>query len=381
MDPLTHVLLGATTAQLGFRQRLGAGATWAAVAAAVAPDLDTLAAPLLAAIAAPAGGNHLAVHRGLTHSLLVVPLIAAPIAAPWWGLSRWRLRRKPLDAGAADGAAGGPAAAGSPGCTTQSQDRPRFAVMGACVLAAGLTHPLVDWCTSYGTELLAPLTDARFALDVLPIIDIIYMPILALTLVGCFLARRMWPGQARRATLAIGWTGFLLSVGYVAAGGIMHAGAIAAARPLAGAARVVRADAYPALGTILLWRTVLETERAWIVARVRPISTGPRPRSETAPRQASPWIDRARLMPRVKSYEWFAMGRVRAAYCRQDGLHVVEFHDMRYGAGTDSVDSLWPLRVTFDDAGNLRSIQSMSYRPRGGWGELLRSALRSLWEP
>ena len=37
---------------------------------------------------------------------------------------------------------------------------------------------------------------------------------------------------------------------------------------------LAQADAYPALGSILLWRAVVRTEEGWLVARVRPLGAG-----------------------------------------------------------------------------------------------------------
>ena len=42
MDTITQGLLGAVTAQLGFRQRIGRETTWVAAAAGIMPDLDIL---------------------------------------------------------------------------------------------------------------------------------------------------------------------------------------------------------------------------------------------------------------------------------------------------------------------------------------------------
>ena len=367
MDTVTHILVGAATAQLGFRRRLGRGATWAAAAAALVPDLDMLAGRVMSDAAAhvPAAQNMM-IHRGLTHSLLMVPVFALPIAAAWWGLRRLVNRDAPAPA------TGRPRAAPAV----------PFGLLLLCVLAAGLTHPLLDWCTSYGTELFAPLTDARFALDVLPIIDLLFTSIVAATLLACFIARKVRRGEAGKATLLIGWAGVLLAAGYVVAGGVVRCEAIADARPLADGARIVRADAYPALGTILVWRTVLETDKEWIVARIRPLSRAAvRPRMETAPREAGPWIDRARELPRVRGFQWFAMGRVRATYLGRDGKHIVEFHDMRYGAATESVESLWSVIVTFDDAGRVLSIASRSPAARRDAWRILRETWQNIWEP
>ena len=37
-----------------------------------------------------------------------------------------------------------------------------------------ITHPLLDWQTAYGTQLLYPFSSHRFALDAVGIIDLFY---------------------------------------------------------------------------------------------------------------------------------------------------------------------------------------------------------------
>ena len=57
------------------------------------------------------------------------------------------------------------------------------------------THPIIDVFTSYGTQLLAPFSRHRFAIDALPIIDPVYsLALIAALVVGTF-ARRS-PGIA-----------------------------------------------------------------------------------------------------------------------------------------------------------------------------------------
>lgn len=365
MDPLTHILMGATTAQLGFRQRLGRGATWAAIVATVVPDLDILAGPVLRAVGADLdGGNPWAIHRGLSHSLLVAPILALPIAAAWWKMQRRRLQNEPPDAG---GAREGPPPA-------------PFGLLYACVLVAGLTHPLLDWSTAYGTQILAPITATRYAASCLPIIDIFFTPMLALTLLACWLARKGSLGRARRATLVIGWAGFLLSIGYLVAGAVLHDRAANLARALAGGTRIVRAEAYPALGSIFVWRAVIETDKQWIAARIRPLASAA-PRHESAPKQGSAWIERARELPEVRSYLSFATGLVRAAESERDGLHVVELHDMRYGLRPESIESLWPLQVTFDKQGRPLSAETHPPPAASNRWRLLKETWSDLWEP
>ena len=358
MDPITHMLAGAAVAQLGFRQRIGRQATWAAVAATVTLDFDVFLGPLATRFAA-AGNNHFTEHRGLSHSLLAVPVLAAVIGGAWWLIRRRVLRR---------GGADGPPSAPAP-----------FWLLYACLFLTLLTHPLIDGCTSYGTQLLAPLTDTRYAFDLVPILDLFFTGILAVTLVACLAVRRLAPALEPHGSLMLGRAGFILAAAYVLAGHILHNEAVAEGRARAAESPIVRADGYPALGSILAWRIVIETDGAWTALRIRPLDEahGPPPQ-EAARRQSSPWIDRARTLPQVREYEWFAMGRVRAAYRQEGGVHVVEFNDMRYGASLESIDSLWPLRVTFNEAGEVLRVERLSaFRGRPAW-ELLRDAWDNL---
>jgi len=362
MDPLTQGLLGGVTGQLGFRQRIGRDATWMAAGAAMAPDLDIFIPRLLRLAGAPIDDMTLHhVHRGVTHSLLMVPVLAGAATVLWWLLRRRWHRRHP------------------------DARRPSPWLLYACCFAAVLTHPLLDWCTSYGTQLLAPLTNRRFAADCVPIVDIFYTPILILTLLACLLVRKLGrrrEARSRRATLVVGWVGFLLSVGYLATGRIMHDRAVDLARGITPRkARIVRADAYPVLGTAFLWRAVVETDRAWLVARVRPLGRNANLRRTWTPKQSDEWIDKALALPRARDFAWFAMGRIRADHETVDGRHVVHLHDMRYGLRTEAAKSLWSLRVEFDAAGNVVDVhRTRRHRPRD-FGKLAGRLWRDIWTP
>jgi inner membrane protein len=366
MDSITQGLLGAVTAQLGFRQRIGRDATWVAAAAAVVPDLDMFLGPVLSLFGVDRGrtvGHTL--HRGYTHALPVAPILSLLIAVLWW----WIRRRH---AKTSDGAVGG--------------RPPSFGLLYACVFAAVVTHSLLDWCTSWGTQLLLPFTNTRYALDVIGIVDIIYTPILILTLIGCAIAARHSRRHAMRSMLLAGWAGFLLATGYLFAGWVLHNGAVGKARQqLAGEpiTRITRIKAYPMVGTIFLWRVVAETPDRWVAMRVHYFAPPGRPyRTEEAPKQHNQWIDRAREVPEVKGFDWFDMGMTRASYERRgDGLHVVAFHDMRYGTGTESTESGRTLRVTFDGAGRLLGLSSAHHHAGGRRGSFARRAWSDIWNP
>jgi len=368
MDSITQGLLGATTAQLGFRQRIGRDATWVSAGAAIVPDLDIFVMPFLALTGSEIDGlTPMAIHRGLSHSLLVAPLLSLPIAAAWWWLRRkaQRTRRFP------DG---------------RAERSPPFALLYACVLVAVATHSLLDWCTSYGTQLLAPLTRTRYAIDAVPIVDILYTPLLILTLATCYIVRKLQRDhRARRVTMVIGWAGFLASVGYLAGGRAMHNWAVRKAATCAQhqGARVVQVDAYPALGTIFLWRTVVETDREWIVTRIHHFSREPAStwRTSSIARDDGPWVAKAMQLGQVETFDWFAGGRLRAENSATDGNHIVTFHDMRYGWPVESVESMWPLTVMFDCDGRVAYIGRRNHRPRGNFSSLVRSVWADIWNP
>ena len=386
MDTPTHILLGAVTAQLGFRQRIGPEATWVAAGAAILPDLDILVVPFLSLTGAELDElASLAIHRGLSHSLLASVILSLPVALIWWWFRR-RNRRHALAAPSAPN----PASRDRKGADDLSDPkrarrRPPFWLLYACVLVALLAAPLLDWCTSYGTQLLAPLTNKRYAIDVVPIVDIIYTPLLILTLLACHLVRRISRGQAVRATLIIGWVGFLLSVAYLASGRVMHNWAARQARHAAGVAqeKIIAVDAYPAIGTIFLWRTVVETDDEWIAMRAHRFSRQP-PEAwarQTVAKADNRWVRRARQLPEGRTYDWFTGHRTRASYSLEGGQHVVELHDMRYCWPLEGVESFWPLTVIFSSDGELLRVGRERRYRRGPFSSWVARAWADIWNP
>lgn len=372
MDSLTQGLLGAATAQLGFRQRIGRDATWMAFGAGAAADLDVFFGPLISLTGAEVDEfTIMQIHRGPTHSLLLAPLLALPIAFAWW-----YFRRKILGGSGAD--------------TSQSSERddaprrPGFLLLYACILVAFLSHAPLDYLTAYGTQIFSPMTNARYALNTIGIIDIIFTPLLILTLLVCYVVRKLRGGSAPRATLIIGWVGFALAMGYLGTGRLMHGRAIEIAKGAVNSEKVVHAEAYPQIGTIFLWRAVLETPDEWIAVRVHHFSQDPPAGDEirrAAKQPFNEWIYKARRLREYEVYEWFAMGRLRPEYHRIDGIHVVVFHDMRYSRDSAGVDSMWPLRVEFDSEGNLLMAGRLPPDRGNGRGMTIGRIWADIWNP
>jgi inner membrane protein len=103
---------------------------WTCIAAAEFPDIDI-------GMAFFGGDTYLRWHRSFTHSAVLLPLWAALVAWVFWGLS----------------------------------GRKNFRLLWWASVAGFASHLFLDWITNYGTELLWPLSDARFALSWVFIVD------------------------------------------------------------------------------------------------------------------------------------------------------------------------------------------------------------------
>jgi inner membrane protein len=203
MDTLTHALSGALVARLivargpvplaatpGLAVAGRVTAAWdgapaapqawqAVVVGAVAgafPDIDVIARSF-------GDVAYLLHHRGVTHSLLLLPLWA-------WGLS-WLLAQ---------------AFAVTRGQRGGWKSLYPIACAGIAIHIAG------DWITQFGTMLLAPLSNQRFGLGSMFIIDLAFTgTLLAGLALAAVFPRRRWPAGLGLAAAA-GWVG-LATVG------------------------------------------------------------------------------------------------------------------------------------------------------------------------
>jgi len=176
MDSITQAVLGAAIAEAGFRKKLGRRALFFGAACGTFPDLDIVSAtidPWLDLVA----------HRGPTHSLLVLPVIALGA-----GLIGARIGRK-----------------GS------------WKTWAHCAFWALITHPLLDVFTSYGTQLLSPLSFRRFAFDAISIVDPVYtFPLIGALLLAFRAGTVQWRIRTQRlAALALGWGCCWIGVGLI----------------------------------------------------------------------------------------------------------------------------------------------------------------------
>ena len=153
MDPVTHFLTGACLGRSGFNRKT-ALATVTMTLAAEAADIDVLWG-LKGSIA---GLQH---HRGITHSFVGVPFMAAAVLGLVYLLHRYRSRKRPASAG-------------------QSSPPVRWGFLYFCALLAALSHLLLDYSTAYGIRLFEPFNYRWYSWDIVFIVE----PLMLLALIA-----------------------------------------------------------------------------------------------------------------------------------------------------------------------------------------------------
>lgn len=299
MDPLSHVLLGAASAQSIARgsRRLAA---LAGALGALLPDADVFIGsdtdPLLT----------LEYHRQFTHSFAFAPAGAFIVAAVMWFAMR---RRIP------------------------------FGTFYLPALAGYVSALLLDACTSYGTQLLWPFTDARFAASIVAVID----PVVTLVLlIGVGLGLRRPDGKA--APVAIGTV-----LAYLAFGWVQHERAESLIeRTAAARGHTIKAhEVKPTLGNLFLWRSVYLAGDEFVVDAVRAsVASAPFIYPGGAARRIQP-ID---LVPplsmnSVQARDLVRFARVSEGFLARHPERRNVIGDIRYSMLPDSTEPLWGIAV------------------------------------
>lgn len=149
MEPVTHILFGATLGRVGLNRKTGL-ATLTLALAAEAPDIDMLLWPI-----GPV--TNFAHHRGATHTFLGAPFVAAGTLAlvygiyQLWFVRRGRITRVPVD----------------------------WKLLYGYALFGCLTHILLDFTNNYGVHPFAPFNPKWYSWDIVYIVE----PVILLTLI------------------------------------------------------------------------------------------------------------------------------------------------------------------------------------------------------
>ncbi len=210
MDSVTHIFLGGAIAQCAGGKKIGYGRAFLLGAlAGNMPDLDVFFHT------GEAMRDH-ALHRHFMHSLIIVPLLASLATLPFIAKKSARSLFKPMF----------------------------FAALLAC-----LSHGLLDSLTSYGTMLLWPFSERRYAFDIVAVVDFLYT--IPLIVGVAWSLKRKSP---RPAAITLGF-----SVLYLLFAFSQHARAVSAQEQLLAARHVTDAinpRVLPQVGGILCYRSI-----------------------------------------------------------------------------------------------------------------------------
>jgi len=242
LEPITHFLTGACLSRAGLNRKTGL-ATLTLVLASETPDLDIVTA---------FGGSvaYLQHHRGITHTIIGAPFVAAGTLALVYGiykiLSRWRKPKIP----------------------------PRWARLYVYALIAVLIHIFLDFTNGYGVRPFEPFSWKWYSWDILFIFDPVLLTVLFLAVIvpGLFrliseeIGERKAPRGRGAAIFAL-----LFFVALIYMRDFEHRRAVNLLKSLTYSDEEPRrASAYPTIFDPFVWNAVVETQDFFRSAIVSP---------------------------------------------------------------------------------------------------------------
>lgn len=299
MDPITQGALGAACSQALLYHKTPKNAWFAGAIGAMAPDLDFLirspSDPLLSLI----------YHRHFTHSFIFIPIGTTLVFLFLMLFKRFRQDKK---------------------------------LTFFAIFIGFATHALLDACTSYGTLLLWPFTNQRFAWDIISIIDIgVTLPLL----VGV-----IWTQKNHSPKSA--WLGLFLAGCFLIFSGFQHHRAIQAVKDyaLTHHLNLTRIRAFPALARNTLWRVVAQQKNKLFLADVNaPLLYAAQLKNPEyyplfRPSQLPQYVfHHSQQLRDFKVYQWFTNNYLIAV--NQQPLVLV---DARYLWGSHPKQALWGIQ-------------------------------------
>ncbi len=318
MDPVTQGILGAVGAVLVAKPEHKKTAAVLGALAGMSPDLDVLIAsdtdPLLA----------LEYHRQFTHSLLFIPIGAAICAV----LMYFALFRNWLS----------------------------FKLTYIYCLAGYATHALLDACTTYGTQLFWPLSNARVAWNNVSVVDPLFtLPLLILLL---------WSlsNRSRRAVVF----SLAYALGYLGLGLLQQQRAEHYAVHLAKSRnhQPINLGLKPSFANILVWKSVYEHDGRYYVDAVRAgievsIIEGTSTEKLDLNKHFS-WLDTESQQARdVVRFAWFSNQHLGI-----DPQNPSRIIDIRYSLIPNRLDGMWGI-VLDQEASADQHVAWNTTRPKG----------------
>lgn len=319
MDPISQASFGASLSQsfANDGSKLFSALVIGAIAG-MAPDLDIFIQsskdPIL----------FLEFHRQFTHSLIFIPFGALICAMVFYTMahSRW-----------------------VPGRWTVA--KLSFAQIYLFSFLGYATHGLMDACTSYGTQLLWPFSNERFAWNIVSIIDPMFtLPVIVLILLAAY---RKKVGYARMA--------FIYAVVFLSLGIFQYQRAEQAVYALAQQRghQVERVHLKPSFANRHVWKMIYEFDGRYYVDAVKLLLnteyvTGTSIQKLDV-RRDFPWLpEESQQAKDIERFRWFSDGFL-AVSTRNPNMIM----DVRYSFLPNKINPMWGVEVSKQliDDGNL----------------------------
>jgi inner membrane protein len=334
MDNVTHSLTALAMARAGLN-RITSRATLLLLISANLPDIDIATAPL-----GPL--RYLEVHRGYTHCLLALPLMAALSVLMTAAIFRRKLSWL-------------------------------SAWIVACLGVA--SHLLLDWTNGYGIRLLLPFSSRWFHLDVNSLYDVIILAALFLAavwpsfagLVHREIGAQVYKGQA--SSIAVLTFFALFDIGRA----VLHQRAADKLDSvLYGGEVPLRVAALPSRLNPFAWNGIVETPEGFRILRVDASSDFADPDAsrffEKMPRD--PAITAANATPAFRYFQYFARFPVwteQPAWIGSQRATRIDLTDLQFGAPNSG--SFHCVALVDDAARVLESAFTFGSGRDLGWGE------------
>jgi len=344
MDTITHALLGGTIGQAVYGKRLSSPVKWIGALSAMLPDLDVFyGKPPFA---------HFKYHRGYTHAVFIDIMVGVALGALVW----WIFKKR------------------------GSQDKLKDCI-GLFVLAL-LSHPFLDLMTSYGTQVLLPFSQDRYAFNVIGAVDPGYTAILLIgLLLSAFIHR--WGRACTQISLALS----MVYLGYC--GYLNHTAEVMATNQLRDADyQGFNVTSYPTLFQPYLRQVVARKNDQVLVGFVSLWEPKPIHWNEAEDKREDPDVRNLSQSEIGQLFNWFAQGQVRGEVSILDGQQTkrARITDLRYATPLNPTSGLWGIEATYKNDIRISAISYYhqrpslsSLRPQEAW-ELVTTYVSTLWQ-